>query len=150
MDSFSCPQGEDHGRSESTPENEDYLLVIAEYGTAQHVETLVRKYQRAVRLNDPKQAESQHKAREFYSYHDDDGMFVFNGKLPAEQGAVFLKAINTILGKLREEADLEKKASAEGEENEEVDDNSQSDNADKPEVKNVPADQIVGNNLVQH
>ena len=150
MDSFSCPQGEDHGRSESTPENEDYLLVIAEYGTAQHVETLVRKYQRAVRLNDPKQAESQHKAREFYSYHDDDGMFVFNGKLPAEQGAVFLKAINTILDKLREEADLGKAVSAEVEDSENVDDNSQTDNSNQVEVKDVPADQIVGNNLVQH
>jgi len=102
----------------ATPENEDYLLVIAEYGTAQHVETLVRKYQRAVRLNDPEKRESQQQAREFVSYHDYDGMLVFNGKLPAEQGAVFIKAINTILGNLRKEADLEKVVSAESEKNE--------------------------------
>jgi len=32
--------------------NEDYLLMIATHGTAYHVETLVRNYRRARKLND--------------------------------------------------------------------------------------------------
>ena len=34
----------------ATSENEDYLLMIARHGTAHHVETLVRKYRRVVRI----------------------------------------------------------------------------------------------------
>jgi len=40
-------------------------------------------------------------AKEFLSYYDDDGTLVFNGNLHAQQGAVFLKAIKPIPGKLR-------------------------------------------------
>jgi hypothetical protein len=73
----------------ATAENEDYLLEIARHGTAHHVETLVRKYRRAERLNKACQGKAQHEAREFSWYQDDDGMLVFRGKLPVEDGAVF-------------------------------------------------------------
>ena len=36
----------------ATADNEDYLLMIAHHGTAYHVETLVRKYRRAKKLQD--------------------------------------------------------------------------------------------------
>ena len=81
----------------ATPENEDYLLEIARHGTAQHMESLVKKYQRAERLCSAEHIELQHQKREFSSYYDDDGMLVFNGKLPAEHGAVFLKAMDAVL-----------------------------------------------------
>ena len=81
----------------ATPENEDYLLEIARHGTAHHVETLVRKYRRAQRLNKACEGKAQHDAREFSWYLDDDGMLVFRGKLPAEDGAVFLQAMEAVL-----------------------------------------------------
>jgi hypothetical protein len=37
----------------ANPENEAFLLQIAEYGTANHLKYLVRKYQRCKRLQDP-------------------------------------------------------------------------------------------------
>ncbi|MFQ5661004.1 MAG: DUF222 domain-containing protein [Gammaproteobacteria bacterium] len=77
----------------ATPENEAHLLMIAQHGTAQHVENLVRKHCRARRLNAPEQDQTQHEARQFTWYTDDDGMLVFQGKLIPEDGAVFLKAL---------------------------------------------------------
>ena len=87
----------------ATPANEDYYLHIAKNGTASHVEILVRKHQRAERLNQGCQDKAQHDAREFSWFYDDDGMLVFRGKLPAEDGAVFLKAMEAMLETLRVE-----------------------------------------------
>ena len=77
----------------ATPENEDYLLMIAEHGTAHHVETLVRGYRRAKRLNDPELANAQHASRSFEYHWDDDGSLVFKGRLPAEVGAMLIQAL---------------------------------------------------------
>ena len=85
----------------ATPENEDYYLDIAKHGTASHVEILVRQHQRAERLNQGCQDKAQHDAREFNWFYDDDGMLVFRGKLPAADGAVFLKAMDAMLQTLR-------------------------------------------------
>ena len=87
----------------ATAENEDYYLDIAKHGTASHVEILVRKHQRAERLNRGCQDKAQHDAREFNWFYDDDGMLVFRGKLPAVDGAVFLKAMDAVLQTLRVE-----------------------------------------------
>ena len=38
----------------ATPENEPFLMQIAEYGTANHIEFLVRKYALCKRLDNPK------------------------------------------------------------------------------------------------
>jgi Domain of unknown function (DUF222)/HNH endonuclease len=73
--------------------NEDYLLMIAKHGTAYHVETLVRKYRRAKRLQDAEQARAQHDHRQLRHYHDDDGSLVIKGRFPPEQGALILKAL---------------------------------------------------------
>ena len=43
----------------ATADNEDYLLMIARYGTAYHVETLVRRYRRVIRDQDA-DTETQH------------------------------------------------------------------------------------------
>ena len=87
----------------ATPENEEYLLSIAKNGTAQHMEMLIRKYQRSQRLNSSSRDKAQHAAREFSWFHDDDGMLVFKGRLCAEDGAVFLKAMDAVLDQLRED-----------------------------------------------
>ena len=94
----------------ASPENEDFLLRIAQHGTAQHVETLVRKYQRIRRCadNHPTKGQldrSQFEAREFRWYYGEDGMLEFKGKLPPEQGAVFLKAIDLVLRSLHNDPD---------------------------------------------
>ena len=77
----------------ATPESEDFLLNIARHGTAYHVETLVRKYRRVQRQRDVDTANAIHVTRELTYYWDEDGALVFHGRLPAEQGAAILKAL---------------------------------------------------------
>ncbi len=74
-------------------DNEDYLLMIARHGTAWHVEKLVSKYSRARRLQDTEAANKQHASRELSYFYDDDGALVLNARLPAEQGALIVKAL---------------------------------------------------------
>jgi hypothetical protein len=73
--------------------NENYLLMIAKHGTAHHVEKLVSKYRTAKRLQDNKTAVEQHKHRELTHYYDHDGCLVIKARLPAEQGALIVKAL---------------------------------------------------------
>ncbi len=77
----------------ATPENEDYLLMIARHGTAAHVETLVRQYRRAVRSEELAAANDRHAARELSWYTDDDGMLVITARLSPEDGVRVLHAI---------------------------------------------------------
>ena len=85
-------------------DNEGYLLNIARHGTAHHVEELVRKYRRAVRLKDSEQAEAAHRGR-FLEYHyDHDGSMVINARLPAEQGALIAKALEHAMAVAEAEA----------------------------------------------
>jgi len=87
----------------ATPKNEHYLLDIARYGTASHVEKLVRKHQSVVR----REAEEQEKSREFTYYFDDDGMLVFRGKLRPEDGAVFIQAMQAMMEEITENVSAE-------------------------------------------
>ena len=77
----------------ATAESEDFLLNIAKHGTAYHVETLVRKYRRVQRQRDLDTVNAVHVTREVTYYWDEDGALVFHGRLPAEQGAAILKAL---------------------------------------------------------
>jgi len=79
--------------------NEDYLLMIARHGTAYHVEKLVSKYCRAKRLQETETANQQHASREFSYFYDDDGSLVMNGRLPPEQGALIVKALEMAMDK---------------------------------------------------
>jgi hypothetical protein len=73
--------------------NEVYLLMISEHGTAHHVERLVSKYRTAKRLQDADIANEQYKNREVTHYYDHDGSLVIKARLPAEQGALIVKAL---------------------------------------------------------
>jgi len=73
--------------------NEDYLLMIADHGTAHHVEKLVSKYRTAKRTQDAGLADEQHKQRELSHYYDHDGCLLIKGRFPAEQGALIVKAL---------------------------------------------------------
>ncbi|MDJ0909856.1 MAG: DUF222 domain-containing protein [Woeseiaceae bacterium] len=88
-------------------DNEDYLLNVARHGTAHHVEELVRKYRRVVRLQDAEQAETAHRERCLEYYHDADGCLVINARLPAEQGALIVKALEHAMESADAEADCD-------------------------------------------
>jgi len=74
--------------------NEDYLLNIATYGTAHHVEKLVSMFRRSVRLHDTEAARAVYENRELLVTYDEYGALIIKGRFPAEQGALILNALN--------------------------------------------------------
>lgn len=79
--------------------NEDYLLMIAKHGTAHHVEKLVSKYRSAKRVQDAAVADEQYRDRELSHYYDHDGCLVIKARMPAEQGALIVKALEMAMEK---------------------------------------------------
>ena len=77
----------------ATPENEDYLLKIALHGTASHVESVVRGYRRALDAEELSREAIQQRDRYLLYYTDDDGSLRIRGQLPAEIGALFVRAM---------------------------------------------------------
>ena len=73
----------------ATAENEAMLLSIAEAGTVSHVEKLVRLYRR----QELRDANARFAERYLQCYVGEDGDVVIRGRLPAEMGAVFMKAL---------------------------------------------------------
>jgi hypothetical protein len=73
--------------------NEDYLLMIAEHGTAHHVERLVSKFRMARRLQEAEQADEHYRHREVTHYYDHDGCLVIKARMPADQGGLVVKAL---------------------------------------------------------
>jgi len=72
---------------------EDYFLSIALHGTAHHVETLVRHYRRAKEAEELSR-DAQQQANRYVRYQwDDDGSIVIKARLPAEAGALLIKAL---------------------------------------------------------
>jgi hypothetical protein len=89
----------------ATPANEASLLNVARHGTAHHVERLVRGYRRVLSRD-----EAQRRAERYLTcYEDEDGCFVIHGRIPAEQGALIMKALEAAAETVSEE---EKKADA--------------------------------------
>jgi len=85
----------------ATPENEGYLLYIAENGTADHVEKLVRSYRRATSGAALDEAKRQQEERYLEVYTDDDGMMVIRGRLPPEIGCLVQKALDAAVEMIR-------------------------------------------------
>ena len=83
-------------------ENEDYLLMISEHGTAHHVETLVRKYRAAKRVQDALYDEEIQRDRYLDYRYDEDGCLVIKGRIPAEKAALLAKAIDRVADELFE------------------------------------------------
>jgi hypothetical protein len=78
-------------------DNEKKLLDLARYATAAQVEKLVRAYRGVERRAERENTEAQHAARELNYYYDDDGSLVIRARLPAEEGAVVLQALNAAM-----------------------------------------------------
>jgi len=72
---------------------EESLLMIALHGTAHHVETLVRHYRRAEQVEQLAREERQDKNCSFGFWHDSDGSLIFQGRMPALAGELFMKAL---------------------------------------------------------
>ena len=89
----------------ATPANEIALVRLAHQGTASHVEEIVRRYRRVRRADEPKKeaAEAQ-RARELRYRWDEDGSLVIHARLPAEQGALVIEALEAAAETLRRAA----------------------------------------------
>jgi len=84
----------------ASAETEDYLLMIAEHGTAQHVEKLVRAFRRCRDAEELSREARQQQARRVSFRHDDDGSLVLTCHLPAEAGELVMKALDLALESL--------------------------------------------------
>ena len=72
---------------------EEYFLNVALHGTAHQVEKLVRAFRRAKESQELSREAQQQARRSLSWFHDEDGSLVIKARLPAESGAVFLKAL---------------------------------------------------------
>jgi Domain of unknown function (DUF222) len=89
--------------------NEDYLLSVARHGTAFHIEGLVAKYRRCERLKESESANKQEARREVWHTYEHDGSLEFHGRLPAEKGALLLKALEMAVQRADSEVSAEKR-----------------------------------------
>jgi hypothetical protein len=80
----------------ATPENEDFLLMIARYGTASHIEKVVAKYKSVQTRDEDAKEREQKNERKLIYFQDRDDMWVIHAKLPPEAGALVVKAIEAV------------------------------------------------------
>jgi hypothetical protein len=76
---------------------EEYLLSVAQHGTVHHVEKLVQVFRRSKEAEELSREACQQANRILMWRHDPDGSLVVNGRLPAEAGAVFIKALEAAM-----------------------------------------------------
>jgi hypothetical protein len=76
---------------------EECFLNIALHGTANHVEKLVRGYRRAKEAEELSREAQQQATRKAAYFHDEDGSLVLKARLPAEIGALLIKALDVAL-----------------------------------------------------
>ncbi len=95
----------------ATPETDALLLAIAEGSSAAQLESLVRTYERVGGI-DRKRASSEH--RRGLSWRYEDGMLVITAAVPAERGALVIKALQQVVdgGKDEREAYYESRLAA--------------------------------------
>jgi hypothetical protein len=91
----------------ATEENEEYLLKIARYGTAAHVERLVRNYRRVKRNEALSRDNDRHVMRQLDWYFDDDGSLVMKARFTPDQGLIIKKVLESIMDEnFQEQQDL--------------------------------------------
>ena len=81
----------------ATPATEPTLLNVALHGTTHHVEQLVRQFRRVQEVEEVSREARQHASRKLTFFHDDDGSLVVKLQLPAEAGALLLKALEAAM-----------------------------------------------------
>jgi uncharacterized protein DUF222/HNH endonuclease len=80
--------------------NEDYLLNIGLHGTASHVEDVVRGYRRALDAAELRREAIQQRDQSLWYHTEADGSMVVRARLPAEVGALFVRALQAAEGSL--------------------------------------------------
>lgn len=78
-------------------DTEQLLLDIALHGTAHHVETVVRHFRRAQEAEELSRDARRQANRAVHYFFDDDGSLVIKARLPAEAGALVLKALDAAM-----------------------------------------------------
>lgn len=81
----------------ATPATEEVLLKVALHGTTHHVETLVRQFRKVQEVEELAREARQYAQRRLTYFHDSDGSLVIKLQLPAESGALLLKALEAAL-----------------------------------------------------
>ena len=89
----------------ATPATEAPLLALALHATASQVERLVRAWRQADRDAQPDAEQLMLASRMLSMRVDDDGMVVLRGRLPAEVGAVLMRAVEAALEQVPAPAD---------------------------------------------
>ena len=89
----------------ATPATEAPLLALALHATASHVERLVRAWRQADRDAQPDAEQLLLASRMLSMRVDEDGMVVLRGRLPAEVGAVLMRAVEAALEQVPAPAD---------------------------------------------
>lgn len=77
----------------ATPENEGDLLELALGCTTAQLERMVRAFRRGDREDEAALEQEHHDRRCFSVFPDDDGMYLVRGRLPAEVGALLMRAV---------------------------------------------------------
>lgn len=77
----------------ATTETEGDLLMMARHGTAAHVESIVRGFRRAREALELSREARQFESRTVNWFYDDDGSLVLRARLPAEAGALLVRAL---------------------------------------------------------
>ncbi len=75
------------------PANEEMFLNVGLNGTANHVEKLVRSYRRAQESQELSREAAQQRDQSLWWFHEPDGSLTIKARLPAEIGALFIKAL---------------------------------------------------------
>lgn len=81
----------------ASPATEENLLMIARHGTANHVEKMVRVFRRAKEAEELSRAAIQQVERSVSYNYDSDGSLVLRARLPAEVGAMVVKALEAAM-----------------------------------------------------
>ncbi len=90
----------------ASAETEDFLLQIAEHGTAQHVENFVRAYRRSQQAEELSREASQRRDRFLGYRYGEDGSLVLHAQLPAEIGALLVQAIEAAVAQRPAQSDV--------------------------------------------
>ena len=92
----------------ATPTNESDLLELARGATAHQLERMIRAFRRGSREEEEERERRLHESRSFSVFPDEEGMYPVKGRLPAEVGALLMRAVEAASDQLyREERELE-------------------------------------------